>query len=130
MSYFLLICILQKSGTRRAWLKVSAFSERVGVRLLLDGHPLPLSEFVPVGRAADARAVAGCARAAERHMRLVGDSLVVDVKQAGVELVADGDGAADVRREHAGRKAVFVLVGELHRFVVAADRGDRRDRAE
>src|SRR3984885_15751129 len=102
MSYFLLICILQKSGTRRAWLKVSAFSERVGVRLLLDGHPSPLGEFVPVGRAADARAVAGGARSAEGNVRLVGDGLIVDMQKPGIEFVADGDGAADIGREHAG----------------------------
>ena len=54
-------------------------SERIGIRLVLDGHPLPLGEFIPIGRTADARAVARSTRSAERNMRFIGDGLIVDV---------------------------------------------------
>src|SRR5271167_773205 len=86
-------------------------SERVRVRLLLDGHPLPLGELLPIGGTADARAVAGSPASAKRNVRLVGDGLVVDVQQPGVEAIADGDRAADVPREHPGREAVLATVG-------------------
>jgi hypothetical protein len=71
--------------------------------VLLDRHPLPLREFLPIGRAADARAIAGGAGAAERHIRFVGEGLVVDMQEAGIEAIADRNRAADVGREHAGR---------------------------
>src|SRR5208282_2737841 len=75
--------------------------ERIRVGLLLDRHPLPLGEFLPIGRTADTCAIAGGAGAAEWHMRLVGDGLVVDMKEAGVEAIADRNRAADVGRKHA-----------------------------
>ena len=39
---------------------------REGLRLVADGHPLPLGELVPVGRAAEPAAVARGAHPAER----------------------------------------------------------------
>src|SRR5271166_6364258 len=104
--------------------------ERVGARLLLDGHPLPMGERLPIGATADSRPIAGRADAAERDMRLVGDRLVVDVQKAGVQPIADGDGAPEVRGEHAGREPVLTVVGERDRLVVSRKGGDRCNRTE
>ena len=51
-------------------------------------------------------------------MRLVGDGLIVDVQKPRIEPVADGKRTADISGEYAGREAIFVVVGELHRLVV------------
>jgi hypothetical protein len=59
------------------------YSERVRVRLVLDGHPLPLGEFIPVGRTADARAVDGSARSTERNVRLVVDGAEGEIGKCG-----------------------------------------------
>src|SRR5262245_60367938 len=105
-------------------------SERIWIGLVLDRHPLPVRELLPVGRTADARAVAGRTGPAERNVRLVGHRLVVDVEQARAQPVAERERAADRLREHAGGQAVLVAVGELDRLVLGGEAGDRRDRAE
>src|SRR5277367_1275100 len=87
------VCRLLAGRVRRL---LSTALERVRVRFLLDRHPLPLGEFFPIGGTADAGTVAGRAGAAERDVRLVGDGLVVDMKEPGVEPIADRDGAPDV----------------------------------
>src|SRR5271155_5600644 len=66
-------------------------SERIRVRLILDRHPLPLREFLPIGGAADSCAVARSAGAAKRDVGLVGDGLVVDMQQSRIKAIADGD---------------------------------------
>src|SRR5271165_6245 len=71
-------------------------SERIGARLILDRHPLPLGEFLPVGGTADSCAVARGADAAERNVRLIGDGLVVDVQKPGVEPIADRNRTSDI----------------------------------
>lgn len=63
-------------------------------------------------------------------MRLVGNGLIVDVQETGIEAVADCDGAPDNGGEHAGGEPIIAVVGELHRLVVAGERGDRGDRSE
>ena len=55
-------------------------------------------------------------------MGFVGDGLIVDVQQTGIEAIADRGRAPEIRREHAGREAVLVLIGKLYRLVVAGDR--------
>src|SRR5947208_2043359 len=94
----------------------SLYSERIGIRLVLDRHPLPAGEFLPIGGAADARAVAGRAGAAEGNMRLVGHRLVVNVQEPGAQPISERERAADRAREHAGGQAIFIGVGELHRL--------------
>src|SRR5271165_24811 len=96
-------------------------SERIAARLILDRHPLPLRELLPVGGTADPRAVARGAHAAERNVRFISDGLVVDLQKAGVEPVADCDRASDVGREHARRQAVFAPVGEGDRLVLGRE---------
>src|SRR5262249_48718594 len=75
-------------------------SERIWIGLVLDRHPLPVRELLPVGRTADARAVAGRAGAAERDVRLVGHRLVVDVEQTRAQPVAERERAAAGLRAH------------------------------
>ena len=58
-------------------------SERIGRRPILDRHPLPLGELLPVGRAAVPPAVARRATPAEGNPRFVADRLVVDMHDAG-----------------------------------------------
>src|SRR6476659_7683678 len=81
-------------------------SEWIGPCLILDGHPLPLGELFPVGRTADPGAVARCASAAERHVRLVAHRLIVDVQEAGPKPVADGQRAGYGRGNHTGGQSV------------------------
>src|SRR5271156_1515573 len=108
----------------------AARSEWIGVRLILDRHPLPLGKFLPVGRTADSGSVARSAAAPERNMGFVGDSLVVDVQKPSVEAIADRDRAPDIGREYAGGQPVFAVVGESDRLVLGGERRDRGDRPE
>src|SRR5215471_3189429 len=78
--------------------------ERIGIRLVLDRHPLPAGELLPVGGPADARAVAGRAGPAEGNVRLVSHGLVVDVQEPCAQPVAERQRAADRLGEHAGRE--------------------------
>src|SRR5262245_8565933 len=105
-------------------------SERIWIGLVLDRHPLPARELLPVGPAADACAIARRAGATERDVRLVGHGLIVDVEQPRAQPVAKRERAADRPREHAGGQAVLIAVGELDRLVLGGEAGDRRDRAE
>src|SRR5580700_4067553 len=104
-------------------------SERIAARLILDRHPLPLRELLPVGRTADSGAVARGADAAERYVRLVGDGLVVDVQKPNIESISDRDRTTDIGREHARRQPVFAL-GERDRLVLGGKGRYRRHRPE
>src|ERR1700716_2665602 len=67
-------------------------SKRIRIGLVLDRHPLPARELFPVGRAADARAVAGGTGAAEGDVRLVGHGLGVCVQQSRAQAGAERRG--------------------------------------
>jgi hypothetical protein len=66
-----------------------ARSERVASDLVADSDPLPLSELVGVREGAVVEPVAGYAHAADRAVDLVQHRLVVDVHNAGVDLLGD-----------------------------------------
>src|SRR4029450_3117613 len=88
-----------------SWITAAAIvprSERIWIGLVLDRHPLPARELLPVGRTAHARAGASRAGAAERNVWLVGHGLVVDVEQARAQPVAERERAAGRLGEHAG----------------------------
>src|SRR4051794_33504139 len=84
-------------------------SVRVRVRLgvVADGDPLPLGELVPVGRAAEAAAVARAARAAERDGCLVVHGLVVHVSHAGLHPLRQREATRDRSRVDGARQAVL-----------------------
>src|SRR5271156_3981428 len=108
----------------------AARSEWIGVRLILDRHPLPLGKFLPVGGTADSGSVARGPAAPKRNMGFVGDGLVVDVQKPGVEAIADRDRAPDIGREYAGGQPVFALVGEGYGLLLGGEGRDRGDRSK
>src|ERR1700684_915566 len=68
-------------------------SEGKGVRLVAEGQPLPLGELIPAALRPKPRAVPRRPGAAERRVRVVVERLVVDVHDAGPQLVGQGAAA-------------------------------------
>src|ERR1700729_2321893 len=66
------------------------YLEREPVRLVADRHPAPLRELVPAALRAKAGTVPRGAGPAERGVRVVVERLVVDVHDAGVQLISHG----------------------------------------
>src|SRR5438034_3676770 len=91
------------------------------VRAALDGDPAEVGELVDDGAAAEAPE-AGVLDAAERHLRLVADRLVVDVDDAGLDPVRERQAALGVLRDDPGREAIRSGVRTLHGLVGALDR--------
>src|SRR3954454_15951539 len=79
--------------------------ERERVPFALDGDPAQLGELVHRRLAAEAPP-ARVLDAAERHLRLVADGLVVDVDDAGVDPLRECEAAVDVARDDAGAETV------------------------
>src|SRR6516165_1888267 len=83
---------------------IGASLEREGMpRPALDGHPAQLRELVDHSLPAEP-APTGVLDAAERHLGLVADRLVVDVHDAGVELQRHLEAAILVAGEEARRE--------------------------
>src|SRR5262245_52192834 len=95
----------------------------------LECYPARLGELVDAGAPAVA-AEAAPPNAAERHVRLVVDRAVVDVRHAGVEAPRDRETTLLVARHDAGREAVLGVVRDGDGLVDAADRDHGCDRPE
>ena len=95
----------------------------------LHGDPTELRELVDHRLAAEAPP-AGLLDAAERHLRLVADRLVVDVHDPGLELLREREAAVGVRGEDPGAQAVGRCVRAPDRLVGVVDDLDREHRAE
>ena len=104
-------------------------SERVVHRLGLDGDPAELGELVDRRLAAEAPVAAGL-DAAEGHLRLVVDGRPVDVANARFDLLRHPQPAAEVAGEDRRRQAVFGVVGDLDRLLLAVDPDDGDHRPE
>ena len=84
-----------------------------------------MGEFLPIGRTANARAVAGGAGSAERNVRLVGHGLVIDVQETGAQPIAEGEAQPD----QAERLALSAQdLAWLQRFAAELDPRARRSR--
>src|SRR5690606_24852076 len=95
----------------------------------LERNPAQLRELLDAGPPAVATEPAR-SDAAERHVRLIVDRAVVDVRHAGVQPPRDREPALLVSRDDAGRQSVLGVVREPHRVVLAVRDDDRRDRPE
>src|SRR5437762_3713542 len=91
-------------------------SERERVRAALDGDPAKLREFVDHGLPAEATP-ARILDAAERHLRLVADGLVVDVHDPGLEPLRERKAPVGIARDDARAEAVGRCVRPLDRLV-------------
>ena len=98
-------------------------------RAALHGDPAELGELVDHRLAAEPPP-ARVLDAAERHLRLVADGLVVDVDDPGLELLREREAAVGVRRDDPGAEAVARRVRARDRLVGAVDDLDREHRAE
>src|SRR5512133_471686 len=94
-----------------------------------DGDPAELGELVDDRGAAEA-AEAALLDAAERHLRLVADGLVVDVDDARVDPLRELEAAVRVAGDETRREPVARRVRARDRFVRVVDDLDRRDRPE
>src|SRR3984885_46290 len=105
-------------------------AEREAVRLVADGDPAPLGELVPAALRPEPGAVARGAGAAERGVRVIVQCLVVDVHDAGVELVRHGPATVAGTGLDGRDQAVLGVVRDRDRLGVVLDDRDRRDRAK
>src|SRR5579859_5437216 len=96
-------------------------SEGIGGGDVANRNPLPLGEFVPVGGAADAGAVARLAAPPERIDHLVTDGLIVNVEQSCAQPRTEPHRPADRARDDPGRQTIFGVVGECDRLFVAVE---------
>src|SRR5580765_2597916 len=103
--------------------------EREGMRSALDGDPAELGELVDDGLPAEA-APARVLDAAERHLRLVADRLVVDVDDAGLEPLREREALVRIARDDPRAEAVRGRVRALDRLVAVADDLDGEHGAE
>src|SRR5487761_1446484 len=92
-------------------------------------HPAQLGELVHYRLAAEPTEAA-VLDTAERHLRLVGDGLVVDVHDPRLDALRQCEAALPVRRDDPGAEAVRGRVRAGDGLVRAVDDLDRRDGAE
>src|SRR5262245_16774513 len=103
--------------------------ERERMRAALDGDPAELRELVDDRLAAEA-APARVLDAAERHLRLVADRLVVHVHDARLEPLREREALVGIARDDPRAEAVRRRVRARDRLVLAAHDLDREHRAE
>src|SRR5262245_56338134 len=95
----------------------------------LERYPAHLGELVDAGASAVA-AEAAPPNSAERHVRLIVDRAVVDVRHAGIEAPRDRETPLLVARDDAGREPVLGVVRDRDGLVDAGDGDHGCDRAE
>src|SRR5439155_258042 len=98
----------------------AAPSEGEGMGYALHRDTAQLRELVHDGRAAEPAETA-VLDAAERHLRLVADGLVVDVDDPGVDQLRKREATVDVLRDDPRREPVGRRVCTLHGLICVVD---------